>query len=135
MILQVNRRNNYNNILVKNGHLDDIEWIEVLKHPVKGSELAQILEYPPITVRMIKDHHERRDNKGYQKSTPCLYGEKLHLLTRYTAMTNQRPYPGSSHVISPQESYEIILKDNGLAHQGLKREILHPVMKFNSIFK
>ena len=84
------------NVLKKPGPLNDIEWIQMKRHPeigyriaISSPELSPIAEY-------ILSHHERWDGKGYPRG---LEGENIPIQARiiavadaFDAMTNDRPY-------------------------------------------
>ena len=84
------------NVLKKPGPLNDIEWIQMKRHPeigyriaISSPELSPIAEY-------ILSHHERWDGKGYPRG---LEGENIPIQARiiavadaFDAMTSDRPY-------------------------------------------
>lgn len=84
------------NILNKPGKLDELEWIQMKKHPEIGYRIIgssyEMQEY----AQYILAHHERWDGKGYPKG---LKGEDIPLISRivtiadaFDAMTRERPY-------------------------------------------
>ncbi|MEI8200903.1 MAG: HD domain-containing phosphohydrolase [Eubacteriales bacterium] len=83
-------------ILSKPGKLNEVEWIEMKRHPEVGFRIAQATsELVPIA-KYILCHHERWDGKGYPQG---LRGEHIPLLSRimsivdsFDAMTNDRAY-------------------------------------------
>ena len=65
-------------------------------HPVKGYEIASQIEMLQPTMPAIRNHHERRDGKGYPDG---LVGENIPMSARlvaiadaYDAMATDRPY-------------------------------------------
>lgn len=85
-----------NDILNKNGSLNQIEWQEILKHPEVGySILSSVSDYANLA-EYVKAHHEKWDGTGYPKG---LKGQEIPLLARaiaiadaYDAMTSTRSY-------------------------------------------
>jgi HD-GYP domain-containing protein (c-di-GMP phosphodiesterase class II) len=85
-----------NQILSKEGKLNDEEWEMIKKHPEIGYRIA--LSSPNIAhiAEYILSHHEKWDGTGYPQG---LKGEEIPLLSRilsivdaYDAMTSSRPY-------------------------------------------
>lgn len=85
-----------NQILSKEGKLNEEEWEEIKKHPEIGYRIA--LSSPEIAhiAEYILSHHERWDGSGYPQG---LEEENIPLLSRiltivdsYDAMTSSRPY-------------------------------------------
>ena len=83
-------------ILNKNGKLDDNEW-EIMKlHSAKGARILEnTVEFNDIA-NIVLSHHEHFDGSGYPKG---LKGEEMPLASRivavadaYDAMTNTRSY-------------------------------------------
>ncbi len=83
-------------ILIKQGSLNEDEWVEIKRHPEIGYRIAiSTPELIPIA-ESILCHHERWDGQGYPQG---LGGETIPLLSRilavvdaYDAMTHDRPY-------------------------------------------
>ncbi len=83
-------------ILIKQGALNEDEWVEIRRHPEIGYRIAiSTPELIPIA-ESILCHHERWDGKGYPQG---LSGDTIPLLSRilavtdaYDAMTHDRPY-------------------------------------------
>ncbi|MFQ5794327.1 MAG: HD-GYP domain-containing protein, partial [Candidatus Bipolaricaulia bacterium] len=83
-------------ILGKAGKLTEAEWEEIRKHPSIGRWMAERKSFLKEAARIIEQHHERVDGKGYPKG---LSGEEISLEARivavvdaYDAMTTDRPY-------------------------------------------
>jgi len=81
-------------ILNKPGKLTDIEYEEVKEHVAHGEGLIE--DYFKSIARMVANHHERHDGKGYPKG---LKGKDIPLASRiisvsdcFDAMTTQRSY-------------------------------------------
>ncbi|HXE96768.1 MAG TPA: HD domain-containing phosphohydrolase [Dongiaceae bacterium] len=84
------------NILLKPGHLDDNEWIEMRKHPQVGYEILSEIAFLKAPAEIILAHHERFDGTGYPKR---LKGYQIPIGSRIfavvdtlDAMTSDRPY-------------------------------------------
>ncbi len=84
------------NILLKPGKLDDLEWLEMRKHPQVGYAILSEIGFLKTPAEIILTHHERFDGSGYPKR---LKGEQIPLGSRIfaivdtlDAMTSDRPY-------------------------------------------
>ncbi len=83
-------------LLTKQGPLEDNEWEVMKKHPETGYRIARATENFSHVAEEILCHHERWDGGGYPRG---LQGEDIPLLARITAiadayevMSNGRPY-------------------------------------------
>jgi len=83
-------------ILLKNGPLNETEWEVMQQHTVVGAQLCQGLKSMERVIPIIRSHHERWDGGGYPDG---LRGEQIPLLARvfqlvdiYDALTHERPY-------------------------------------------
>lgn len=83
-------------ILHKPGKLNDEEWAIIKKHPQRGSEILEPLQFLREEKDMICHHHERLDGKGYPDG---LKGEEIPLGARilavadtFDAMNSERSY-------------------------------------------
>ena len=84
------------NILLKNGKLDDDEWEEMKLHPILGKELIDNLPWFDDALDIIVHHHEKFDGTGYPDG---LKEEKIPLNARlfavidvFDALVSKRPY-------------------------------------------
>ena len=84
------------NILLKQGELDDDEWMEMRKHPQVGYAILSEIEFLKTPAEIILSHHERFDGTGYPRQ---LKGEQIPIGSRIfavvdtlDAMTSDRPY-------------------------------------------
>ena len=84
------------NILLKEGPLNDQEFEIMKRHTVIGAQLCEGLKSMRMTVPIIRHHHERFDGSGYPDG---LVGENIPYLARvfqiidiYDALTSKRPY-------------------------------------------
>jgi len=83
-------------ILLKNAKLDDAEYNEIKKHPLKGANILSAMSMFKEVVPLVEYHHERIDGRGYPHG---LVGEDIPLLARiisvadaFDAMTSDRVY-------------------------------------------
>lgn len=83
-------------ILLKNSRLDDDEYNEIKKHPLKGANILSAMSMFQDVVPLVKYHHERIDGRGYPYG---LKGEEIPFLARiisvadaFDAMTSDRVY-------------------------------------------
>lgn len=83
-------------ILKKNGTLNEEEFLEIKKHPQRGSDALKPLKGFENVTQIIRNHHERYDGTGYPRG---LSGERipfgarvLGILDTYDAMVYNRPY-------------------------------------------
>ena len=101
-------------ILQKPGKLNEVEFDEIKKHPIKGALLlAHIPEFKNIA-KIIMQHHERYDGKGYPMS---LSGENILIEAKiisiadtYDALTSERPYRAK---LNQEEAIKIIKSESG----------------------
>jgi response regulator RpfG family c-di-GMP phosphodiesterase len=84
------------NILLKGGKLNDVEWIEMKRHPVVGYEILSGIPSLSSASEFVLSHHERFDGTGYPQR---LKGREIPLSARIfafadtlDAMTSDRPY-------------------------------------------
>src|SRR3954451_523101 len=76
------------------------EEMDVMRtHPEAGGELLRAADLSPLTVSVIRDHHERPDGSGYPNG---LKGKAIHEFARfaavadvYDAVTSKRVYSGA----------------------------------------
>ena len=99
-------------ILVKPGQLTPEEFEEVKLHALKGAQILEPLTFLEGVIRIVKQHHERYDGKGYPFG---LKGEQIDIGARimavadtYDAMTSARPY--RPNPLSKEEAVEEIQK-------------------------
>lgn len=101
-------------VLFKPGSLTEEEWEEIKRHPEVGYRIAQTsVELQPVA-KLILEHHERWNGKGYPSG---LKGDEINLLSRivaiadaYDAMTSDRPY---RHAMSEDEALEELKRAKG----------------------
>jgi HD-GYP domain-containing protein (c-di-GMP phosphodiesterase class II) len=131
-------------ILKKPGALDADEYSVIQKHPEWGTRLLDELGGFSETVRrLVQDHHERLDGKGYPRGLPA---SDLELDTRiltvcdvYDALISSRVYrPAWTH----EQAMELLREETGTAfdarcvtalEQVLARDLEAPAPDFPSL--
>jgi diguanylate cyclase (GGDEF)-like protein len=83
-------------ILHKEGPLDDREWEIMRQHPVIGERILRAIPGMGAIARVVRHEHERWDGKGYPDA---ISGEEIPIEARiilacdaYHAMVSDRPY-------------------------------------------
>jgi putative two-component system response regulator len=104
-------------VLCKTTKLTDMEWNELLQHPVTGAEMIKDIPYLAKAIPVVRYHHERWDGQGYPEK---LGGHEIPLSARivavadsYDAMTTDRPYRQS---IGPHLAYDEIVDKAGTVY-------------------
>ena len=83
-------------ILLKEGTLSDLEWAIMKTHPQIGSDIVNNCSSLSEVSKIIAQHHERWDGRGYPEG---LKGHEIHIAARLIAlcdtidaMSSNRPY-------------------------------------------
>jgi PAS domain S-box-containing protein/putative nucleotidyltransferase with HDIG domain len=83
-------------ILTKPGRLNDIEFAMMKSHPTVGYKILNKVDFIPVIVDMVYQHHERMDGSGYPLG---ISGDEILLESRIIAvadtveaMASHRPY-------------------------------------------
>ena len=83
-------------VLHKEGPLDEDEWAAIRRHPADGARLLDGVSAPQGVCRVVAEHHERWDGRGYPAG---LRGDEIDFNARvvavadaFDAMTSERPY-------------------------------------------
>jgi putative nucleotidyltransferase with HDIG domain len=83
-------------ILLKPGKLTEEEWEEMRKHSMHGYRILQGIEFLGQARRVVLEHHERWDGKGYPQGLEgesiCIGARIFAVIDTYDAMTSDRPY-------------------------------------------
>jgi len=104
-------------ILKKPGPLDDAEYEVIKRHTEQGAKLLDELGgFPAAVRRLVHDHHERLDGKGYPQG---LGADQIDLDTRiltacdvYDALISPRVYrPAWKH----EDAIDLLRRDTGTA--------------------
>lgn len=84
------------NILLKPGKLDELEWETMRKHPQIGFAILSEISFLKGPAEIILTHHERFDGTGYPrqlKGNEIPVGSRIFgLVDTLDAMTSNRPY-------------------------------------------
>ena len=103
-------------ILKKPGPLDDDEFREIQRHPARGEKLLGELGFGTKVRRLVLDHHERLDGKGYPRGlgvrTIELDTKILTVCDVYDALISPRVYRPP---FSEQEAMDLIRSQIGSA--------------------
>jgi HD-GYP domain-containing protein (c-di-GMP phosphodiesterase class II) len=96
-------------VLNKPARLSDEEMDVMRTHPEAGVELLRAADLSPLTLSVIRDHHERPDGSGYPNG---LKSNAIHEFARfaavadvYDAVTSKRVYSGA---VQPHVGVKII---------------------------
>jgi HD-GYP domain-containing protein (c-di-GMP phosphodiesterase class II) len=102
-------------ILTKSEKLTPQEWEEVRLHSLKAAEILEPLRFLKESVKLIQQHHERYDGKGYPYR---LKGKSIHLgasimavADAFDAMISERPY--REKPLTKQEAVKEIRRNSG----------------------
>ncbi len=83
-------------ILTKPGKLSSEEWEKMKMHPVKSAEILRPLAFLSEVIKLVEQHHERYDGKGYPaelKAEEIALGARiLTVADSFDAMFTDRPY-------------------------------------------
>lgn len=109
-------------ILNKPGPLNADERRAMNRHPVYGFDMLQGRSYSPITLSVVRSHHEMLDGSGYPDG---LKGRQIPDLVRliticdiFAALIERRPYKMPK---SAQSAYQILTEMRGRLDQDLVR--------------
>lgn len=107
------------NILLKNGKLDEEEFEVMKTHVLKGVELVKDDSWLEDAKEVILNHHEKYDGSGYPNKTK---GEEIPLTARifaivdvFDALTSKRPY---KEPFSYEKSIEILKEGHNKHFDG-----------------
>lgn len=83
-------------ILDKPGILNEEEWAEIRRHPLKGIDILSPIKFLIPIIPHILHHHERYEGSGYPNGLEGnripLYARILAVVDAFDAMTSDRPY-------------------------------------------
>ncbi len=107
-------------VLQKNGVLNEQEWILMKKHPEIGESIIKPIRSLNHLCDVVRHHHEKLDGTGYPDG---LKGEAISPLARittiadiYDALTSERPYRDR---MSPAQACEELRKMGGKLDQDI----------------
>lgn len=95
-------------ILNKEGRLDDLEYNCIKEHPVYGAQILELADSLQKYIPAVLHHHEYFDGSGYphqlRGDAIPLHAQIISLADAYDAMTTSRPYrPGRSRAAAIAE--------------------------------
>ncbi len=103
------------NVLNMEGSFSEQDYMLMKKHPEIGNVILKELRFLDNCRRIVYEHHERIDGKGYPNS---LKGDQISLLSKivcvadaYDAMTSVRPY--RKKVMTGDEAISELLANRG----------------------
>ncbi|WP_446898520.1 HD-GYP domain-containing protein [Clostridium sp. LBM24168] len=103
------------NILNKKGKLTEEEFSEIKNHPIYGVDmLKNNYSIPDSAIKVVGQHHERVDGRGYPNRLTekqiTKFARLVCICDVYDAVSNDRCYRKK---FSPNEAYELILSGSG----------------------
>jgi putative nucleotidyltransferase with HDIG domain len=118
-----------NEILQKPGALTDDEFDVIKRHPELGSELVHQLGFSAQVSRLVLDHHERLDGRGYPRG---LGAPDLDIETRILAVCDVFDALLSKRVYRPawtlENALELLIKESGTAFDPACVEALERIL-------
>ncbi len=101
-------------ILTKPGKLTIEEWEEMKQHSLKGAEILKPLIFLDGVIKLVAEHHERYDGKGYPfgiKAEEITLGARIMAVAdSFDAMVTDRPY---RKAFSKEEALAEVKKNSG----------------------
>ncbi len=121
-------------VLKKPGPLNDDEFAQIKRHPYAGfTLLTQLGGFSKSVRRLVLDHHERLDGRGYPRG---LHGDALDLETRiltvcdvYDALVSDRVYRWAW---TTQEALNLLRRDTGTAFDARCVSALEELLRSRS---
>lgn len=102
-------------ILQKKEKLTDVEYEIIKKHPLNGYEILKNVHFLGDGLKVVTEHHERYDGKGYPYG---LKGREINILARiacvadaYDAMTSARIY--REKPLTDEEAMKELIRNRG----------------------
>jgi HD-GYP domain-containing protein (c-di-GMP phosphodiesterase class II) len=103
-------------VLNKDGPLNDVEWEMVKRHPLSGLAMLVDTDVPAFVKKAVLHHHEDFDGGGYpmriEGPNISELARVLRIVDVFDAMTSSRPYKAA---IPPLEAAQIMTRSAGLA--------------------
>ena len=104
-------------ILIKPGHLSEIEFVMIKMHPQIGYDILKSIEFSSPVAQVILQHHERMDGSGYPAGLSggdiLLESRILAVADIVEAMSSPRPYRPALGI---NTALEEISKDKGILY-------------------
>lgn len=122
-------------ILIKAGPLDAMEWAEMVRHPQMGARLLGRIPYLAEALPAIQYHHERWDGSGYPEG---LKGEAIPLSARIIAVADALDAMTSERVYQPampiQQALQEINQQSGVRYDpGVVKALCAAVEEIKAI--
>ncbi len=107
-------------VLNKPGRFTDEEYTVMKMHVNFGVEaLKETPNIPDIVMKVVSEHHERIDGKGYpnQLSSEKIsqYGRMIAIVDSYDAMTAERVYKAGMH---PIKAFKILISESPTSYDA-----------------
>jgi cyclic di-GMP phosphodiesterase len=101
-------------ILLKEGRLDEADWVVLRKHPVRSAEIVNQVGALTEVATIVRHHHEKLDGTGYPdglvgEAIPCL-ARVITIVDVYEALTSNRAY---RRAMTPEQARDIIFQGLG----------------------
>ncbi|HEV2762659.1 MAG TPA: HD-GYP domain-containing protein [Pyrinomonadaceae bacterium] len=90
-------------VLHKEGKLDEGEWELIRRHPSDGARLILDMSPPPGVRRVVAEHHERWDGRGYPAG---LSGVEIDFNARVVAVADAFDAMTSARAYRPAAGFE-----------------------------
>jgi len=104
----------HDHVLTKPGKLTEEEWEEIKMHTIKGAMILKPLIFLGSIIKLVEQHHERYDGKGYPyglKGENILLGARIMAVAdSFDAMITERPY---RKAFSTEEAIEELERNKG----------------------
>lgn len=97
-------------ILDKAGELNDVEWAQIRQHPEFGEQILYHRDVvPALARRIVLEHHERINGKGYPKGIKSVheYARMVSIADTFNTLTSHRPY---AKAMSPFEAMKFMIQ-------------------------
>jgi putative two-component system response regulator len=102
-------------ISLKNGKLDDAEWLDMKEHPLIGRNMIEEIKLFRAEEPLIYYHHEWYDGSGYpehlNKDNIPLGARIISVADAYDALISERPY---RKAMDSREAQKVIRDSNGI---------------------
>jgi putative nucleotidyltransferase with HDIG domain len=96
-------------ILEKPNELDDQEWLIIRQHPEMGEQILYHRQaVPALTRRIVLEHHERFNGKGYPRGIRSIhtFSKIVSVVDCFNALTRNRPW---APAMPPYEALKFML--------------------------
>jgi HD-GYP domain-containing protein (c-di-GMP phosphodiesterase class II) len=112
-------------ILLKQGPLDEEEWVAMKQHPVIGEQMIRNVDFLAPARVVVRHHHERWDGMGYpdglREDGIPLAARIVAVCDAYDAMTSDRPYRAA---MSVEDACDELLRCAGVQHDPMCTSLL-----------